>query len=167
MTDINTCIFTGNLGKDAELRYTNGGQAVLNFSFANDQSWKNEQGEVQKRVNWINAVVFGKRAEAIKQWMLKGARIIIEGKLSVRQYQDKEDHNRTATEIVVDRDGQIQIVRFVDDERPQGNSNGPAPDKPQPARTPGHGPLPPQDKSASQKPLAGKKEEVFDDDLPF
>jgi single-strand DNA-binding protein len=88
------------LGRDPETRYTGGGQAVANFSVATDESYKDKNGERQKRTEWHKIVVWGKQAEIAQQYLKKGSLIFIEGRIQSREWQDKEGQKRTSFEIV-------------------------------------------------------------------
>jgi len=90
----------GRLGRDPETRYTGGGQAVANFSVATDETYKDRNGERQKRTEWHKIVVWGKQAEIAQQYLKKGSLIFIEGRIQSREWQDKEGQKRTSFEIV-------------------------------------------------------------------
>ena len=97
---VNKVILVGRLGRDPETRYTSGGQAVANFSVATDESYKDRNGERQKRTEWHKIVVWGKQAEIAQQYLKKGAQIYLEGRIQSREWQDKEGQKRTSFEIV-------------------------------------------------------------------
>ncbi|MGO9640120.1 MAG: single-stranded DNA-binding protein [Candidatus Acidiferrales bacterium] len=97
---VNKVILVGRLGKDPETRYTSGGQAVCNFSMATDESFKDRNGERQKRTEWHRIVLWGKLAEIAQQYLKKGAQIYIEGRIQSRQWEDKTQQKRTSFEIV-------------------------------------------------------------------
>jgi len=97
---VNKVILVGCLGRDPETRYTGGGQAVANFSVATDESYKDKNGERQKRTEWHKIVVWGKQAEIAQQYLKKGSLIFIEGRIQSREWQDKEGQKRTSFEIV-------------------------------------------------------------------
>jgi single-strand DNA-binding protein len=97
---VNKVILVGRLGRDPETRYTGGGQAVSNFSMATDESYKDKNGERQKRTEWHKIVVWGKQAEIAQQYLKKGSLIFIEGRIQSREWQDKEGQKRTSFEIV-------------------------------------------------------------------
>jgi single-strand DNA-binding protein len=98
---VNKVILVGRLGRDPETRYTGGGQAVANFSLATDSTYKDKNGERQKRTEWHKLVVWGKQAEIAQQYLKKGSLIFVDGRLQTREWQDKEGQKRTTTEIVV------------------------------------------------------------------
>src|SRR5271168_2728508 len=97
---VNKVILVGRLGRDPETRYTGGGQAVANFSVATDESYKDKNGEKQKRTEWHKIVVWGKQAEIAQQYLKKGSLVFIEGRIQSREWQDKEGQKRTSFEIV-------------------------------------------------------------------
>lgn len=97
---VNKVILVGRLGRDPETRYTSGGQAVANFSVATDESFKDRNGERQKRTEWHKIVVWGKQAEIAQQYLKKGSLLYIEGRIQSREWQDKEGNKRTSFEIV-------------------------------------------------------------------
>jgi single-strand DNA-binding protein len=97
---VNKVILVGRLGRDPETRFTSGGQAVANFSVATDETYKDRNGERQKRTEWHKIVVWGKQAEIAQQYLKKGSLIFIEGRIQSREWQDKEGQKRTSFEIV-------------------------------------------------------------------
>jgi single-strand DNA-binding protein len=97
---VNKVILVGRLGRDPETRYTGSGQAVANFSVATDESYKDRNGERQKRTEWHKIVVWGKQAEIAQQYLKKGSLVFIEGRIQSREWQDKEGQKRTSFEIV-------------------------------------------------------------------
>jgi single-strand DNA-binding protein len=97
---VNKVILVGRLGRDPETRYTSSGQAVANFSMATDESFKDRAGERQKRTTWHKIVAWGKLAEIAQQYLRKGSQIFLEGRIQVREYNDREGNKRTSFEIV-------------------------------------------------------------------
>ena len=97
---VNKVILVGRLGRDPETRYTGGGQAVANFSVATDESYRDKNGERQKRTEWHKIVVWGKQAEIAQQYLKKGSLVFIEGRIQSREWQDKEGQKRTSFEII-------------------------------------------------------------------
>jgi single-strand DNA-binding protein len=97
---VNKVILVGRLGRDPETRFTSGGQAVANFSLATDESYKDRNGERQKRTEWHKIVVWGKQAEIAQQYLKKGSLVFVEGRIQSREWQDKEGQKRTSFEIV-------------------------------------------------------------------
>jgi single-strand DNA-binding protein len=99
---VNKVILIGNLGKDPELRYTSSGVAVASFTLATNESWKDQDGTMQERTQWHNIVAWRKLAEICGEYLKKGGKIYIEGKLQYRTYDDKNGVKRYITEIVLD-----------------------------------------------------------------
>ena len=97
---VNRVMLVGNLGRDPETRYTGGGQAVANFSVATSETYKDKNGERQKRTEWHKIVVWGKLAEIAQQYLKKGSLVFIEGRIQSCEWQDKEGQKRTSFEIV-------------------------------------------------------------------
>lgn len=98
---VNKVILVGRLGRDPETRYTGSGQAVCNFSIATDETFKDRNGERQKRTEWHKIVVWGKQAEIAQQYLKKGSLLYLEGRIQSRQWDDKKDGTkRTSFEIV-------------------------------------------------------------------
>lgn len=99
---VNKVILIGNLGKDPELRYTSSGVAVASFTLATNESWKDQDGTMQERTQWHNIVAWRKLAEICGEYLKKGGKIYLEGKLQYRSYDDKNGVKRYVTEIVLD-----------------------------------------------------------------
>ena len=97
---VNKAILVGRLGRDPETRYTTGGQAVANFSLATDYSYKDRNGERQKKTEWHKIVVWRKLAEICQQYLKKGSLVYIDGRIKTREWQDKEGQKRYSTEII-------------------------------------------------------------------
>ena len=97
---VNKVILVGRLGRDPETRFTGGGQAVANFTIATDYSYKDKNGERQKRTEWHRIVAWRKLAEIIQQYLKKGSLVYIEGRIETREWQDKEGQKRYTTEII-------------------------------------------------------------------
>lgn len=103
MAGINKVILVGNLGKDPEVRYLEGGTAVANFPIATSETYKDRTtGEKKTNTEWHNIVLWRGLAEIAEKYLKKGAQVYIEGKLKTRQWQDKEGNNRYSTEVVGD-----------------------------------------------------------------
>ena len=98
---INKVILVGNLGRDPEIRYTQSGTAVANFTLASSERWKDKNtGEMQDRTEWHRIVVWGKLAEICSQYLSKGRQVYIEGRLQTREWEDKDGNKRYTTEVV-------------------------------------------------------------------
>jgi single-strand DNA-binding protein len=103
MTDgLNKVLLLGNIGKDPELRMTNGGTAVLRLSLATSETYLDNNKQRKERTEWHRIVIWGKRAEALGKLLVKGDRIMIEGKLRTTSYEDRDGKKRFTTEVVAD-----------------------------------------------------------------
>ncbi len=103
MGSVNRVILVGNLGADAELRYTGGGLAVAHFRVATTEVWKDKDGQRQEQTEWHRINLWGKQAEAVSQYLIKGKQVYVEGRIQTRKWQDKEGQDRYSTEIKADR----------------------------------------------------------------
>jgi len=100
MASVNKWIGIGNLGKDPDVRYTQGGDAIANFSIACSESWKDKAtGEKKEQTEWVRISVFGKLAEICGEYLKKGSQVYIEGSLRTRKWTDKDGQDRYTTEI--------------------------------------------------------------------
>lgn len=143
MSSLNQAQIIGNLGRDPEIRYTPDGRAVANLNIATSETWKDKDtGEKQERTEWHRVVAFGKLAEIIGEYLKKGRKVFIQGKLQTRKWEDKDGNDRYTTEIVA-RD----MVML-----PQSS---------------GSGSYPPPQGELGQKPDASQADADFDDDIPF
>jgi len=115
---INKVMLTGNLTRDPELRQTAGGMAVLSFGMAvNDRARNQQTGEWEDRPNFVDCTMFGNRAQAVSQYIRKGSKVAIEGKLRWSQWQDRQTGaNRSKLEVVVDE------IEFMDARNAQQGS---------------------------------------------
>jgi single-strand DNA-binding protein len=139
MGSVNKVILVGNLGKDAELRYTPGGTAVATVRLATTDRYKDKDGQWQDQTEWHTVVIWGKTAESLAEYLRKGKQIYVEGRLQTRSWDDKEGKKRYATEVRTDR-----IVLL--------GSRVPGTEREEPAALP----------EAAREPV-----EVTDDDIPF
>ncbi len=122
MASVNKVILIGNLGRDPELRYTQSGQAVTNFSLATTDRFSNKSGEREERTEWHRIVAWARTAELCAQYLAKGRSVYVEGRLQTREWEDKEGQKRRTTEVVA------QTVQFLGGPR-DGQSAGPPPDR--------------------------------------
>ncbi len=100
---LNKVLLIGNLGKDPELSYTATGVAVAKFSVATGERWKDQDGNTQERTEWHNIVAWRKLAEICGQYLKKGSKVYLEGRLQTRSWDDKNTGvKRYATEVVAD-----------------------------------------------------------------
>lgn len=99
---LNRVMLIGNLGKDPEVSYTASGIAVAKFSVATNERWKDESGNTQERTEWHNIVVWGKLAEVCGQYLKKGSKVFLEGRLQTRSWDDKNSGTKKyMTEVIV------------------------------------------------------------------
>ena len=103
MGSVNKVILVGNLGRDAELRYTPGGAAVATLNLATTEMWNDKQGQRQEKTEWHRVVLWGKQAESLQEYLTKGKQIYVEGRLQTRKWTDKEGKDRYNTEVRADR----------------------------------------------------------------
>lgn len=103
MGSVNKVILVGNLGKDAELRYTPQGAAVSSFSLATTEVWNDKGGQKQERTEWHRIVLWGRTAETLQDYLKKGKQIYVEGRLQTRSWDDKDGNKKYTTEIRADR----------------------------------------------------------------
>ena len=103
MAGLNKVILIGNLGRDPELRYTQSGQAVANFTLATNESWTNRNGEREEHTEWHRIVAWAKLAEICGEYLSKGKQVYVEGRLQTREWEDKEGNKRHTTEIKADK----------------------------------------------------------------
>jgi len=100
---VNRVILVGNLGQDPEVRFMPNGGAVANFTIATSEQWKDKQtGEQQERVEWHKLVCYGKLAEICGEYLKKGSKIYVEGRLQTRKWQNQQGQDQYTTEIVFD-----------------------------------------------------------------
>lgn len=102
MAGVNKAILVGNLGGDPEIRYTQAGLAVADFSLATTESWSKD-GQKQDKTEWHKVVAFGKLAEICGEYLVKGKQIYIEGRIQTKKWEDKEGVTKYTTEIVANQ----------------------------------------------------------------
>ncbi len=149
---VNKVILLGNVGKDPEIRSTGGGTMVANFTLATSDRQKDAQGNWQDHTEWHNLVAFSRTAEIIRDYVKKGSKLYIEGKIQTRSWDDKETGaKRYRTEIIVN---DLSLLSSRDESMPgrTANSNSAA--------------------SFDQRTPAGQNDyaqsaEISDEDIPF
>ena len=100
MGSLNKVQLIGNLGRDAELKYTQSGKAVASFSMATTEVWNDKSsGQKQEKTEWHRVTLWGKLAESVADYLTKGKQIYVEGKLQTRKWQDKDGADRYTTEV--------------------------------------------------------------------
>jgi single-strand DNA-binding protein len=178
---VNKVVLVGNLGKDPEMRYMPNGNAVATLTLATTESWKDKQtGERKDKTEWHRLTVFNRLGEMCGEYLKKGAKIYVEGKLQTRKWQGQDGQDRYTTEIVVSE------IQMMDSRNPaQGQPGYPAnaPQQGMPAQQSwGNAPqapakpAAPQMAPAYQQPAPKPQQEPtqyneppmdFDDDIPF
>ena len=151
---INKVILIGNLGRDPETRYTQGGSPVTNLRLATTDQWRDRAtNELQERTEWHSVVCFARLAEIAGQYLRKGSKCYIEGRLQTRSWEDREGQTRYTTEVVA-RDMQMLDSR--------GDSSGGYPPPPR-----GGGPQERAQPPRSASPDSADDLDDLDDDIPF
>ena len=154
MAGINKVILVGNLGQDVELKYTADGKAVTTLSVATSETWNDRNtGQKQERTEWHRVSLFGKLAEIAGQYLHKGSKVYVEGKLQTRKWQDQSGADRYTTEVVVSGfNGVLQMLDRRDPNAPQSTPQA----------------------TAEAAPSANANDAItpvdnsdFDDDIPF
>lgn len=113
---LNRVQLIGNLGGDPEVRFTQDGRPIANLSVATSDTWNDKQGQRQERTEWHKVVIFGKLAEIAQQYLRKGSKVYLEGKLQTRKWTDNQGQERYTTEVMLSGfDGNIIML-----DRPQG-----------------------------------------------
>jgi single-strand DNA-binding protein len=93
----------GNVGKEPEIRQTNSGTSVANFSIATSERWKDKEGEQHEKTTWHNCVVWGPLCKIVESYVEKGSRLFVQGRLQKRHWKDRDDNDRENVEINVER----------------------------------------------------------------
>lgn len=96
---LNKVILIGNLGRDPDVKFTDSGRAVCNFSVATNEKWKDREGNQQERTEWHKIVAWGKLAEICGEYLSKGKMVYIEGSIQSRKWEDRDGAERTTYEI--------------------------------------------------------------------
>ncbi|PAU79187.1 single-stranded DNA-binding protein [Halomonas salipaludis] len=166
---VNKVILIGHLGQDPETRYMPSGNPVANLRLTTTDSWTDRQsGQRQERTEWHSVVLFNKLAEIAQQYLRKGSKVYIEGRLQTRKWQGQDGQDRYSTEIVAND------VQMLDSRGEQGQQSGghdrgySSPQgygeqrRPPQSQPPGYGAPPP-----SQAPQGGGGFDDFNDEIPF
>ena len=123
---VNKAILIGNLGGDPEVRYTQSGTAVANFSVATKEKWKDKDGQLQEQTEWHKIVAFARLGEICGEYLSKGSKVYIEGRIQTRQWEDKDGNKRYTTEIVA------REMKMLDSRGQQSGGGYEAPPVPEP-----------------------------------
>jgi len=127
---INKAILIGNLGKDPEVKYTQGGTAIANFSVATTEKWKDKSsGEWKEKTEWHRCDAWGRLGEICGEYLTKGSRVYIEGRIQTDEWQDKDGNKRYTTKIVAN---EMKMLDRKGEQAPEqdiygGKDKGPAP----------------------------------------
>jgi single-strand DNA-binding protein len=173
--DLNKVQMTGRLGADPEMRYTPQGHAVTTFRVASNRTWRTPDGTTQEDTEWFRVVAWNRLAEICNQWLSKGSRVYVEGRMQTRQWQDQDGQSRNTSEVVANdviilesrREGAAAEPAVVD---PPADTAPPLESQPprQP-RTPAkrESAAPAATKTAKVAALPRAKAAFSEDDLPF
>jgi single-strand DNA-binding protein len=154
MANFNKVILAGNLTRDPELRYTPKGMAIAKFGLAINRTWKSETGETKEEVTFVDVDSFGKQAELIGQYFRKGKPILMEGRLRLDTWDDKQTNQKRSKLAIV-----LESFQFIDSNRPgDGGAMGPSASS-RPSRPPVA--APPEGSPESEPPPPAE------DDVPF
>jgi single-strand DNA-binding protein len=153
---VNKVILLGNVGKDPEIRATGGGTMVATFGLATSERFKDQQGNFQERTEWHNVVAYARLAEIIRDYVKKGSKLFVEGRLNTRNWDDKEHPGRKVyrTEIVA------SDISLLSGREEGGSSSG------------GYSRQSGSSSNVDQRPPAGHDDysqsaEISDEDIPF
>ena len=151
MAGINKVILVGNLGAKPEVKYASNGNAISNLSVATSESWTDKStGQKQERTEWHRVSLFGKLAEIAGQYLDKGSKVYVEGKLQTRKWQDQNGQDRYTTEVVVSGfNGTLQML----DRRDDSSSSAPSEDV--------------TVKDHAEPSITPVSKDEFEDDIPF
>lgn len=186
--DLNKAQFTGHLGADPEMRYTAQGSAVTTFRVASNRSWKDRENNAHEETEWFRVVAWDKLGEICNQYLTKGTRVYIEGRLQTRKWTDRDGQERFTTEVIA----QDMIILSARGERGnvpevEGDFEEPedappaqsAPARRAPAAAPSAGgnggngrgaapAAPPAARGATRAPARNQPQPIdSDDDIPF
>lgn len=151
MTSLNKSLIIGHLGRDPEVKYMSNGEAVVNFSLATTETWKDKQsGDKREATEWHNITAYGRLAEICGEYLRKGMQVYVEGRLKTRKWQDKTSgQDRYSTEIVI---SEMKILGS------KSSNNGSHSSQDQESS---------QQSSAQSRQSQSKPSNDFDDDIPF
>ncbi|HZR15915.1 MAG TPA: single-stranded DNA-binding protein [Verrucomicrobiae bacterium] len=159
MASYNRVILAGNLTRDPELRYTPKGTAIARIGMAINRTWKTETGETKEEVTFVDVDAFGRQAEVIAQYFKKGKPLLVEGRLRLDQWEDKNTHQKQSKLKVV-----LEGFSFIDS-RGAGDSGGGDSARPRPAAAataPSSAPV-----AGSPEPSEPEAPPAEEDDVPF
>jgi single-strand DNA-binding protein len=157
MANFNKVILAGNLTRDPELRYTPKGTAVVKMGMAINRTWKSESGENKEEVTFVDVDVWGRQAEVIAQYMRKGRPLLVEGRLRLDTWEDKNTHQKQSKLKVV-----LESFSFIDSKGSEGGAGAGGVPSGEPARRPA-----PPDKPAAAAAPPEAEPPPEEDDVPF
>jgi single-strand DNA-binding protein len=158
---VNKVILIGNLGRDPEVRYTASGSAIANVTIATSDAWKDRQtGEQQERTEWHRVVFFSRLAEIAAEYLKKGSKVYVEGRLQTRKWQDQQGQDRYTTEIVGNEMQMLDSRAGGSADFSKPTSQGPSAGAPVPGDEPSQ-------QGAGGARRADQGDDDFDDDIPF
>ena len=151
MAGINKVILVGNLGAKPEVKYASNGNAISNLSVATSESWTDKStGQKQERTEWHRVSLFGKLAEIAGQYLDKGSKVYVEGKLQTRKWQDQNGQDRYTTEVVVSGfNGTLQMLDRRNDSSSSSSSENAT------------------EKEQTEPSITPVSKDEFEDDIPF
>jgi single-strand DNA-binding protein len=156
MASFNKVILAGNLTRDPELRFTPKGLAIAKIGLAINRTWKNEAGETKEEVTFVDVDSFGRQAEIVAQYFRKGKPILLEGRLKLDQWDDKQTGQKRSRLGVV-----MEGFSFVDSARTEGGAPGEASSRPRSAAAPAAA------APAANGPAEAEGPAPEEDDVPF
>jgi single-strand DNA-binding protein len=159
MANFNKVILAGNLTRDPELRYLPKGTAVARFGMAINRNWKTETGETREEVTFVDIDAFGRQAEIISQYVKKGKPLLVEGRLKLDQWEDKNTHQKQTKLRVV-----LEGFSFLDSRGPEAGAQGESNTRPRTAAAAAPGAAAP---AAEPPPPDVQAAPVEEDDVPF
>ncbi|GAB4189174.1 MAG: hypothetical protein OHK0022_01340 [Roseiflexaceae bacterium] len=151
--DLNKVQMTGRLGADPEMRQTPQGHTVTTFRVASNRSWRSSDGETHEETEWFRVVAWNRLAEICQQYLAKGSRVYVEGRLQTREWQDQDGQSRAVSEV-------IASDMIILDRRDQPQAPPPREDAAPAARVPAA-------RAARVAPLPRGGTPVAEEDLPF
>jgi single-strand DNA-binding protein len=155
MASVNKVILIGNVGRDPEIRYTQSGEPIANFTLATNEVWNDKSGQKQERTEWHRVEVFGKTAQVVRDYVTKGRPVYIEGSVRYEEWTDKDGNKRNTTRIRVSGPGSRLVLLGG---RGEGGGGGAS-------RSSGGGP---GGGAPAEPPAEGGEEfHASDDDVPF
>ena len=165
MAGVNKVILVGNLGQKPEVKYGSTGNAIANLSVATSESWTDKNtGQKQERTEWHRVSLFGKLAEIAGQYLDKGSKVYVEGKLQTQKYQAQDGSDRYSTSVIVS--GFSGVLQMLDSRNTVGGDPMLQQSAPAQQQAPQSAPAP-QAQAPAADPITPVDNGGFDDDIPF